>query len=89
MNIKKVLKQREEVHGDYVAHSLLSQKLKDSVRLHEGFASLSYNQKESIDMILHKISRVVNSRVDEIDNWVDICGYAQLIVNYLNHKRCK
>jgi hypothetical protein len=35
-------------------------------------------QRESLEMIQHKIARMLNGDPDYIDNWVDIVGYATL-----------
>jgi hypothetical protein len=40
--------------------------------------------KESVDMICHKIARIVNGgQPQEIDHWHDIAGYAKLVEDIL------
>jgi hypothetical protein len=36
-------------------------------------------QREALDMILHKIARIVNGNPNETDHWHDIAGYATLV----------
>jgi hypothetical protein len=36
-------------------------------------------------MIAHKISRIVNGDANYMDSWVDIVGYAQLVIDKLQH----
>jgi hypothetical protein len=40
-------------------------------------------QRESLDMICNKIGRIVNGDPRLIDSWLDIAGYAQLVVDEL------
>jgi hypothetical protein len=47
------------------------------------------DQWEALDMICSKISRIVNGDPDYDDSWVDIAGYAQLIVNSLKEDQGK
>ena len=37
------------------------------------------DQWEALEMILHKIGRIVNGNPDKVDHWVDIAGYAKLV----------
>jgi hypothetical protein len=45
--------------------------------------TLAPDQQESLDMILHKIGRIVNGDPDYDDSWVDIAGYAKLVADRL------
>jgi hypothetical protein len=37
-----------------------------------------------MDMIMHKIGRIVNGDPDYADSWVDIAGYAKLVADRLD-----
>ena len=39
---------------------------------------LSYAQKESLDMIANKLSRLLNGNPNHTDTWHDIAGYSTL-----------
>lgn len=41
------------------------------------------DQWEALEMIVHKIGRIVNGNPDVVDHWVDIAGYAKLISDRL------
>ena len=41
------------------------------------------DQWEALEMIVHKIGRIVNGNPDKVDHWVDIAGYAKLIADRL------
>ena len=45
--------------------------------------SLKADQQEALEMILHKIARIVNGDPDYADSWVDIAGYAKLVADRL------
>jgi hypothetical protein len=37
------------------------------------------HQRESLDMIQHKISRILNGDPNIVDSWADIAGYAHIV----------
>lgn len=45
---------------------------------------LAPDQQEALDMICHKIGRIINGDPDYADSWHDIAGYAQLVADRLN-----
>lgn len=81
-----LLEQRKETHGDFHSNSFISQTLKGVVRPWIADRELTSAQREAIDMILHKISRICAGNPDHADHWRDIAGYANLVVKNLNNK---
>lgn len=80
MSVENTLKERSR-YGSFENHSILSQKLKNSCNLHRstiGCLPLPPELQESLDMILHKIARIMNGDCFYDDNWHDIQGYAKL-----------
>ena len=75
-----LLNEREKTHGDYAMTAKLAQTMKAWFRDQPGWANLRGPQQESLDLIATKISRILSGHPDEPDHWVDIAGYAQLIV---------
>lgn len=75
MEIDRILSERERTHGDWVLQSAFSQKLKHLVTSAEG---LNASQKEALEMICVKISRICNGNANDPDHWKDIAGYATL-----------
>lgn len=49
----------------------------------EKLESMSPDQIIAMDMICHKLARIVVGDADYLDNWVDIAGYAQLVADRL------
>lgn len=94
MDTRSILNERGSRYGEFSSHAALTQELKDvfgkHVHLIHGFNSYAeYNEhfphymSEALDMIFHKIGRIGNGDPFYDDSWVDICGYAQLVVDEL------
>lgn len=85
--VKELLEERAKTHGTYTHTAFLSQKFKEVARKGNNWdgGRLNSAQQESIDMILHKIARILSGDPDHIDSWQDISGYAQLVVDELEH----
>lgn len=84
MDIEQVLLERGKTHGVFADHARATQKLKYVIqdeleaRRHRGQDDLSCEQLESLDMIVHKIGRIIAGQADFPDHWDDIAGYAKL-----------
>ena len=83
MNISDTLAAREKTHGKFTEHAELSQLLQDTLRSHAGWDALEADQKESLQMIMHKISRIMNGNPNFHDAWHDITGYSKLVADRL------
>jgi len=44
---------------------------------------MAADQKEAVEMIAHKLGRIVNGDPHYDDSWVDIAGYAKLVSDRL------
>lgn len=85
-NIQTTLNERGSRYGEFSSHAEITQLFKRfTTRFLEdqNKLPLSPSQSESLDMIFHKIGRILNGDPNYIDSWVDIAGYAQLVVNEL------
>ena len=80
MKLEDVLTERERSHGDFGDNARLAQAMKELFRREEGWKRLSSGQKEALDMIAHKIGRILSGDCNERDHWFDVAGYAQLVV---------
>lgn len=79
-DINKTLDSREGNYGRFEFQAHKSQKLKEVMRDCHEWPELSASQREALDMIQHKIARILNGKgSDYSDNWHDIAGYATLI----------
>jgi hypothetical protein len=82
MTVKNTLKQRQKTHGNFDTHAVISQKLKLVMREH-GLEHLAFDQIEALEMIAHKIARILNGNPDHHDHWHDIAGYSTLVADNL------
>jgi len=85
-NIHKILEDRGKRYGSFVGHAELTQELKVVMSTREGWKNLASDQREALEMIAHKIGRIINGDPDYIDSWQDIAGYAQLVKDRLEEK---
>ena len=77
--IEDVLAERGKRYGEFKDHAELSQTLKMCMYEHEGWKRLSLPQRESLEMVMHKIARIINGDPNYKDSWTDIIGYVKLI----------
>jgi len=82
MTIQKTLKARQKTHGNFQTHAKISQQLK-AVLWEHGYQELDDDQVEALEMICHKIARVLNGDPNHKDHWHDIAGYSTLIADRL------
>ena len=86
-NIEAITAERGEQYGDFTTQGTIAQELKDYMRKHPGWAYLLPHQRESLDMIQHKISRILNGDPNVVDSWADIAGYAHIVAIRIPAKR--
>ncbi|WP_104761450.1 DUF6378 domain-containing protein [Helicobacter cetorum] len=82
--IKSVLDERAKQYGSYKSMAELDTKFKEVLRSHRNFKDLPDEIKLSLEMILHKVSRVVNGDFNHRDNFIDIKGYSELALRSLD-----
>ena len=72
-------------YGKFIEGAEVMQMLKRVVQnaLNNRDKVLAHDQAESMDMIIHKIGRIVNGNPDVVDHWLDIAGYAKLVADRL------
>ena len=79
--ITEILEERGKRYGEFQFHAVVTQELKRVVQqqLQVRKKQLAPDQIEALDMICHKIGRIINGDPDYADSWDDIAGYAQLV----------
>lgn len=82
-DIATTLAERGKRYGEFTSHASITQGLKDRMRLSPQWINLGQDQCESLEMIAHKIGRILNGDPNYADSWRDIAGYAQLVANRL------
>lgn len=77
-DVNATLAERAKTHGDYTGHANTTQALKDVIRGGRTYGMLDAHERETLDMIAHKIGRIVSGNPHFADHWHDIAGYATL-----------
>jgi hypothetical protein len=83
--IVAILTERGDRYGKFSGHAKITQDIKRAMSEHARLHNKTFtdSQWESLEMIAHKIGRIVNGDPDHVDSWVDIAGYAQLVADEL------
>ena len=81
--ISAVLAQRGTIYGDFREHARITQALKAVMVDTPNWKELSDTQKESLEMTVHKIGRILNGNPNYRDSWTDIEGYIHLVEQHL------
>lgn len=77
--IDAVLDERGQRYGVFAGHAVITQHLKEVMRVTDGWTRLDADQKEALEMMAHKIGRILNGDPNYKDSWTDIVGYARLV----------
>jgi hypothetical protein len=77
-SVNKTLEDRGSRYGEFIAHASITQSLKDIAHETANWERLRDPHKEALDMIFHKIGRILNGDPEYTDSWHDISGYATL-----------
>lgn len=81
--IDQTLTERGKRYGDFKGHAIITQKLKEVMQSRDSWHTLTSDKKECLEMIAHKIGRILNGDPEFHDSWHDIVGYAKLVADSL------
>lgn len=86
MTIVETLVERGERYGKFKDQAKISQRLKELVNnsLFNAGKDIDPDMQEALEMICHKMARIINGDHNYADSWHDIAGYASLIADRLN-----
>jgi hypothetical protein len=79
MSIDDTLTERGKRYGEFRDHGMIAQTIKQALYQTPNWDRLEADQKEALDMIAHKIARILNGDPNYADSWHDIAGYATLV----------
>ena len=83
-SIDNTLSERGSRYGRFEDGAEIMQHFKEYARNTPGWNKMKPIQRESLDMIFHKIGRILNGDPDYADSWHDVCGFSKLVDDYLN-----
>jgi Domain of unknown function (DUF6378) len=75
-NLQQTLDERGAAYGSFEDMAFTAQTLKVML-VHDGMSSV---QKEATDLICTKLARIAHGDPNHRDSWLDIEGYAHLVV---------
>ena len=81
--IGQTLAERGTTYGKFIEQAEICRGLKNEMHATKGWGKLSADQAEALDMIQHKIARILNGNPNFYDSWHDIAGYATLVATRL------
>lgn len=84
--VQSVVAARDGSYGGFGGIALTCQNFKDIARSCPSWKSLNPSEKEGIDMIFHKITRILYSPKKIRDSWVDIGGYCRATLKALDEE---
>ena len=87
-DVNETLDTRAKDYGLFKDGAALMQSLKRKLAEHAAQHDKTFadDQWEALEMIVHKMGRIVNGNPDVVDHWVDIAGYATLVADRLQGK---
>lgn len=86
-DIQKTLAERGERYGEFREHARVTQNIKMMMHDSPNWSSMGDSHREALEMIAHKIGRILNGDPNYHDSWHDIVGYAQLVADELSGDR--
>ena len=81
--IEQTLSERGSRYGTFVGHAAITQRIKRAMSASPNWEKLSDSQRECLEMVAHKIGRILNGDPNYHDSWHDIVGYTKLVADEL------
>ena len=80
-----ILNERATTYGKFRDGAALMQSIKRILAAHAAKHDKAFtdSQWEALEMIVHKMARIVNGDPNHVDSWRDIAGYAELVADEL------
>jgi hypothetical protein len=82
-DIDETLAERGTRYGDFAQHAYITQAIKAAMTDSPNWETLTAEMKEALEMVAHKIGRILNGDPFYHDSWHDIIGYTKLVADRL------
>lgn len=82
-SIETTLAERGNRYGSFDEHARITQNIKSAMMDSKNWTGLAPDQKEALEMVAHKIGRILNGDPNFHDSWHDIVGYTKLVADRL------
>ena len=76
---QRLITERQKTHGSFNENARISQSLKENFRSSPNWGKLTDIEREAMDMIALKFSRILSGKSMEKQHWEDVVGYAALV----------
>ena len=83
--IESTLAERASRYGEFKTHAKITQDIKRAMA-QGNWQYLEDDQRECLEMLAHKIGRILNGDPNYHDSWHDMVGYAKLVADRLAPK---
>lgn len=83
MSIEETLQQRGNKYGAFDEHARITQNIKEAMVDSKNWPHLPPDMKEALEMVAHKVGRILNGDPNYHDSWHDIIGYVKLVADRL------
>lgn len=87
MNIQEILAEREKTHGAYGVFCGVCQDLKTVMKLSPNWNGFNAVQKETMEMVAHKLSRALCGDPLYRDHYDDVIGYVTKLLQVMDGGR--
>ena len=84
--LNSILDARGNRYGSFQSNAQIAQNIKSIMHGSSNWNTMPDYMKESLHMIAHKISRILEGDYYYDDSWVDIAGYATLVVEEIHNE---
>ena len=88
-DINSVLQVRGNRYGSFQSNAQIAQSIKRILHSSSNWDTMPEYMKESLHMIAHKISRILEGDCNYDYSWVDIAGYATLVIEDIHNENSK
>ena len=88
-SIDEILAERGTRYGEFIDHAMITQAIKNAMAEGENWGNMDDDQQECLEMVAHKIGRILNGDPNYVDSWSDIAGYVRLVEKRLIEDHAK
>ena len=85
--IDNILAERGSRYGKFETHARITQAIKTAMIDSPNWNTLRDDTREALEMVAHKIGRMLNGDPEYADNVIDIIGYMQLVLDRMQGKK--
>ena len=82
-SVQQTITERGQRYGEFNEHARITQNIKRAMVDSPNWQNLSDDKKESLEMLAHKVGRILNGDPEYKDSWHDLSCYATLVANTL------